>query len=113
PGLLALLHDLAAVVGGRQDAAEIAGVLATLKGLDGQEAVPTQLVVLGGLADGVGRRGKQLAAVLAGMPEADRPLATWAAGAFGQAATIAADVKRSVPERLAAVGLLAHAPWDV
>jgi putative membrane-bound dehydrogenase-like protein len=113
PGALALLHDLASVAGGRQDAIEIAGVLTTLKRYGGPDAVPTQLVVLGGLADGTGLRGKQLAAVLSGLPEANRPLAIWAAGAFGQAATIAADDHRPVAERLAAVRLLAHAPWDI
>lgn len=114
PGaMLAFLHDLAAVVGSRQDQSETAGVLTTLKRLAGPEAVPVQLTILGGLADGTGRRGKQLAAVLAGLPAADKPLADWASGAFGQAAAIAADAHKPVDERLAAVRLLAHAPWDV
>src|SRR5439155_10283135 len=38
--VLVLLHDLAAVVGSRQDAAEIAGVLSSLKRLSGPDAVP-------------------------------------------------------------------------
>ncbi len=112
-GLFSLQHDLAAVVGARQDAAEIAGVLRSLRGLNGLAAVPMEMTVLGGLADGTGRRGKQLAAVLSALPEEYRPLASWAASAFGQAAAIAADTHRPQPERLAAVRLLAHAPWDI
>ncbi len=109
----ALLQEMAAVVGARQDAAETAGVLAALKRLDGPDALPTQLAVLGGLADGTGRRGKRLTDVFAALPEAQRPLAEWAAGAFGTAAATAADSRRDAADRLAAVRLLAHAPWEV
>jgi putative membrane-bound dehydrogenase-like protein len=112
-GILALLHDLASVVGARQETAEFASVLTSLNRLAGPEAVPVEMTVLGGLADGTGRRGKQLAAVLAAFPENDRPLAAWASGAFGKAAAIAAETRRPAGERLAAVRLLAHAPWDV
>jgi putative heme-binding domain-containing protein len=112
-GIFAFIHDLAAVVGARQDASEVAGVLRSLRGLNGPAALPLEMNVLGGLADGTGRRGKQLVAVLAALPEEYRPLATWATGAFRQAATIAADARRPQSERLAAVQLLAHAPWDV
>jgi putative membrane-bound dehydrogenase-like protein len=112
-GLAALLHDLAAVVGARQDPADIARVLRGLHGLNGLAAVPTQLNVLGGLADGTGRRGKQLAAVLTALPDADKPLAQWAGQVFGQAAAIAADPHRPEGERLSATRLLAHAPWGV
>jgi putative membrane-bound dehydrogenase-like protein len=111
--VLALAHELAAVVGSRQDAAEIAGVLSVLKRLPGPEAAPIQFSILGGLADGTGRRGKQLGVVLAGLPEEFRTVAKWAAEAFGQAATIAADAHRPPTERLGAVRLLAHAPWDL
>jgi putative heme-binding domain-containing protein len=112
-GIFALQHDLAAIVGARQETAEIAGVLTGLRGLNGLTAVPMEMTVLGGLADGAGRRGKQLAAILAAFPDEYRPLATWAAGAFGQAAKIADDAHRPPGERLAAVRLLAHAPWDL
>jgi putative membrane-bound dehydrogenase-like protein len=112
-GIAGLLHDLAAVVGARQDAIEIARVLRGLHGLNGLAAVPTQLNVLGGLADGTGRRGKQLAGVLVALPEADQPLARWTSQVFGQAALIAADSHRPQAERISATRLLSHASWDV
>src|SRR5581483_1213936 len=102
-----LLHDLAAVVGARQEQAEVVGVLSTLRRQQGAGAVQVQLTVLGGLADGVGRRGKHLSA----LPHAHKALAAWADWAFGQAAGIAADPRRPADERLAAVRLLAHASW--
>jgi putative membrane-bound dehydrogenase-like protein len=111
--LRTMLHGLAAVVGARQDTAEIAGVLAALKRLDGADALHVQLTVLGGLADGTGRRGQQLAAVLAALPQARRPLVAWADTAFRHSALAAADARSPVAERIAAVGLLAHAPWAV
>ena len=108
-----MLHDLAAVAGSRQDMSEIADVLLTLKKHDSPASLPVQMTVLGGLADGTGRRGKQLAAVLTGLPEQNRALAAWAAEAFGHAAAIAADTGKPQVDRLAAVRLLAHAPWRV
>jgi putative heme-binding domain-containing protein len=111
--LRTLLHSLAAVVGARQDPAEVAAVLATLKRLDGPDALPVQLAVLGGLADGTGRRGKQFGTVLAGLPEPFRSQAEWGVGLLKQAAATAADGRPDVAERVAAIRLLAHAPWAV
>jgi putative membrane-bound dehydrogenase-like protein len=111
-GIAALLHDLAGVVGARQDATEIADVLRALCNLN-PSALPTQLNVLGGLADGTGRRGKQLAVVLAALPDRDGSLVPWAGDIFGKAAAIASDQRRPQPERVSATRLLAHAPWEV
>src|SRR5262249_55781192 len=91
--LRTLLHDLAAVAavaGAGREPAEIAATLAALNHLDGPDALPVQLVVLGGLADGTGRRGKQLGAVLSGLPEQFRSQAEWGAGLLRQAAATAA-----------------------
>jgi putative membrane-bound dehydrogenase-like protein len=112
PGIVALLHDLASVVGARQDIDEIAGVLTDLKRLAGPDAVPVQMTVIGGLADGTGRRGEQLASVLKRLPPDKQSLTVWAAGAFGQAIAAATDLDRPQADRLAGVRLLAHAPWE-
>src|SRR5205814_573802 len=53
------------------------------------------------------------AAVLAALPDQYRPLAGWASEAFGRAAGIGMDTLGPSAGRLAAVHLLAHAPWDV
>jgi putative heme-binding domain-containing protein len=50
---------------------------------------------------------------LSALPEQFHPLAEWAGHEFGDAAAIAVNVNRSQSDRLAAVRLLAHAPWNV
>jgi putative membrane-bound dehydrogenase-like protein len=111
PGRLTLLQELAALVGGRRDPAEVADVLAALTALPGPEKVRWQLAGLTGLANGMGRRGTQLAVFLESLPEAKKSLVEQTTLLLTQAAAVAADRKRALPERLASVGLLAHAPW--
>ncbi len=112
PGWLALLRELAAVVGGRGDADEVAGLLDTLQHLAGPDAARRQMAGLTGLADGMGRRGRQLSAFLAALPPSRKAAADGAARLLRQATKLAADPKRDVADRLTAVGLLAHAPWE-
>jgi putative membrane-bound dehydrogenase-like protein len=111
PDRLALLRELAALVGARREPGEVAEVLAALLALTGPEAVRWQMAGLNGLADGMGRRGTQLAAFLKSLPESRRPVAEQTNRLLARAGTLAADAKQDLPVRLAAVRLLAHAPW--
>jgi putative membrane-bound dehydrogenase-like protein len=110
-GRLTLLHELGALVGGRREPDEVAAVLAALAKLPGQGRVHWQMAGLGGLAEGIGRRGTQLAAFLAGLPPADQGVARHATALLAEAAAVATDRGRDLPQRRSAVGLLAHAPW--
>src|SRR5262249_20868262 len=62
-------------------------------------------------ADGMGRRGTQLAVFLKKLPQAKAIAATTAL--LKQAGALAVDPKKELADRLAAVRLLAHAPWDI
>jgi putative membrane-bound dehydrogenase-like protein len=110
-GRLVLLRELAALVGGRREPAEVAAVLAALAKLPGQGRVRWQMAGLGGLAEGMGRRGTQLAAFLAALPQAHRAVARQATALLSEAAAVATDRGRPRSDRGAALGLLAHAPW--
>jgi putative membrane-bound dehydrogenase-like protein len=112
PGRLALVRELAAVVGGRGDGDEVADLLTTLQRHPGPAAERWQMAGLVGLADGMGRRGKQLSAFLAALPPGRKAVGDVAAGLLRQAGEVAADPKRDLADRLTAVGLLAHAPWE-
>ncbi|HEV3443918.1 MAG TPA: PVC-type heme-binding CxxCH protein [Gemmataceae bacterium] len=111
PGRLTLLQELAALVGGRRDAAEVGETLAALAAISGHDQVRWQMAGINGLADGMGRRGTQLAAFLQSLPEADRSTAKQADDFMIQAARVASDRRRNLVERLPAIALLAHASW--
>jgi putative membrane-bound dehydrogenase-like protein len=110
-GRLALLRELAALVGGRGDAGEVAGLLDALHNLGGADRARWQTAALAGLAEGMGRRGKQLAAFLQSLPASHRAAGERAAELLRQAAAVAQDTGADPAVRLTAVGLLAHAPW--
>jgi putative membrane-bound dehydrogenase-like protein len=110
-GRQALLRELAALVGARRDPDEVADLLSTLAALPGQDGVRWQMTGLDGLAEGMGRRGTQLAAFLASLPASRKAVAGQATAMLSRAGDVAAGRKRDLPERLAAVELLAHAPW--
>jgi putative membrane-bound dehydrogenase-like protein len=112
PARLVLLRELATLVGGRGDAGEVAGLLDTLQHLPGPDPSRRQMAGLIGLADGMGRRGKQLSAFFAALPDSRKGAGDVAARLLRRAAELATDSKRDVADRLTAVGLLAHAPWD-
>jgi putative heme-binding domain-containing protein len=69
------------------------------------------MTALGGLAEGMGRRGNQLGAFLAKLPAERQEAGQQAARLLAQAAAVATDSKRDTPERVPAVRLLAHAGW--
>jgi putative membrane-bound dehydrogenase-like protein len=107
----ALLRELASLVGARGDAGEVADLFDTLHAVAGTDAAAWRMTGLAGLADGMGRRGVQLAAFLAGLPASRKETVSHAAALLRQAAETAGDAKRDNAERLIAIGLLAHAEW--
>ncbi len=113
PGRVALLHELSAVVGARRDGAEVAGLLDLLAGLSGKDRGRWQTAGLNGLAEGMGRRGTQLAAFLETLTDTRRPTADKALALLARAADLAKEPARPLEDRVAAVRLLAHAPWKV
>jgi putative heme-binding domain-containing protein len=113
PARLALLQELAALVGARRDPAEVGALLQKLFAAADRGAVPWQLAVLNGLADGLGRRGGQLGVVLKALPASYRPAVRQTEALLGGVAALAADAKKAAGERLAATRLLAHAPWKI
>jgi putative membrane-bound dehydrogenase-like protein len=111
PGRLALLQELAALVGARREPGEVADVLAALLARSGKEAVRWQMAGLNGLADGMGRRGTQLGVFLKSLPKDKQSVAGQVNRLLARAAAVAADAKQELPIRLAAVRLLAHVDW--
>lgn len=109
PGRLALVQELAALAGARQEPNEIAGLLAVLRALSGKDGVRWQMAGLNGLAGGMGRRGRQLSAFLHDLPAEQRQSVDAAEQLFAQAGKVGADSKREPSERVEAVRLLAHA----
>ncbi|MBI3858028.1 MAG: HEAT repeat domain-containing protein [Planctomycetes bacterium] len=91
------LRELATIVGSRRDKEEVAGVI---RGL-GTTAGRRQSAVLNGLAEGMARRGAKLGEFLGSLPEV-----------LSQAGGVALDGARPLPERLDAIRLLVHLPWD-
>jgi putative membrane-bound dehydrogenase-like protein len=112
-GRMALVQELSALVGARREPDEVAAVLDALGSLPGPDAVRWQMAGVNGLADGMGRRGAQLGVFLTSLGESKRPLAERATGLLAQAATLATDSGREPADRLAALRLLAHAPWKI
>ncbi|HEX5269959.1 MAG TPA: PVC-type heme-binding CxxCH protein [Gemmataceae bacterium] len=110
-GRFALLRELAAVAGARQNQNEIAPLLQALAAIEGAEAARWQMTGLDGLTEGMGRRGPGLSAVLRGWPANLRPAAAVADKLLAEAAKVAADPKADPGERLTAIRLTAHAPW--
>lgn len=109
---LTLVQELCALVGARRELPEVAAVLDGLGVLPGRDAVRWQMAGLTGLAEGMGRRSTQLGVFLQSLGETRRSAAERAAALLTQAATVAGDAKQDSAERLAAVRLLAHAPWE-
>lgn len=112
PSRFTLLNELTVLVGSRSDPGEVADVLEALGKLPAKDAVSWQIAGLNGLAEGMGRRGKQLGLFLKTLPEERRSAAEQATRLLGQAATVALDAKRETGNRISSVRLLAHASWD-
>src|SRR5439155_19022231 len=107
-----MMFDLAAIVGARQDLAEVAACLTALRNPPPRPGGPDPLRVLAALADGMARRGKSLNDFLTKLPDEQRDLRDWVGENFRAAATIAADPRAPGPARLAAIRLLASASWE-
>jgi putative membrane-bound dehydrogenase-like protein len=90
-------RELATLVGSRRDKDEVAAVVRDLSATPGRR----EASVLNGLAEGMARRGTKLGEFLGSLPEV-----------LSQAAGIAKDGARPLPERLDATRLLVHVPWD-
>lgn len=103
-----LLRELSTLVGSRRDPDEVAEVLKNSQGRDSR----TQLALLNGLAEGMGRRGSQLGAFLEAFPEAKRPIAAQGLRLLEDTASLASDASRDIAERLDAVHCLAHVSWE-
>jgi putative membrane-bound dehydrogenase-like protein len=113
PGRLALLHELSALVGARRDPDEVGGALEALQGLPGKDRARWQVAGLNGLAEGMSRRGTQMAAFLDSLPASRRPVVEKVGALLARAAERGRSAEVPLEERLAAVRLLAHAPWKV
>ncbi|MFN4257807.1 MAG: PVC-type heme-binding CxxCH protein [Gemmataceae bacterium] len=111
-GRLALLQELAALVGGGQDTEEIGLFLKNLTTIDGKESDRWQRTGLIGLTEGMGRRGAQLGTFLDKLPESQHHLATQVRQLLNQSVQVASNQERSSAERLEAIRLLAHASFD-
>jgi len=96
-------RELAAIVGSRRDKDEVAALIRGLSAAD----VRRQASVLTGLAEGMNRRSTRLAEFLGTLPEAEA-----AKVVIARSGAAAADASRPLPERLDAVKLLVHLPWD-
>jgi putative heme-binding domain-containing protein len=96
-------RELAAIVGSRKDKDEVAMVVRDIA----QAEPRRQSVVLTGLAEGMNRRSTKLGDFLGSLPEAETAKTILAKGAL-----VAADAGRPLPERLDAIRLLIHVPWD-
>lgn len=106
---LVLLQELAALVGARQDGKEVAGVLAPLFESSRQDALSRQMAVIGGLVEGMGRRGTQFSVFLKSQSGATE--LTRQTEKFFESIVALARSKKTPAERLPAVRLLAHAAW--
>lgn len=112
PARLALMQELAALVGARQEADEIAGVLAPLFLMPRQGALQWEMAVMAGLADGMGRRGSQLSAFLNKLPSSRKELPDSLKKFFEAIVNLAGNADAKAGDRLPAIRLLAHASWS-
>jgi len=107
--LLALSRDpvfcreLAAIVGSRKDRDEVSAVVRDAAASDARR----QAVILTGLAEGMSRRSTRLGDFLGSLPEAEL-----ARGILAKTGAVASDPARPLPERVDAVRLLVHVPWE-
>jgi putative membrane-bound dehydrogenase-like protein len=96
-------RELAAIVGSRKDMDEVAMVIRDIAHSDTRR----QATVMTGLAEGMNRRATKLGDFLGSLPEAETARAILAT-----AGAVATESMRTLPERLDAIRLLVHVPWD-
>jgi putative membrane-bound dehydrogenase-like protein len=111
-GQQVLVQELAALVGARRDAREIATVLADLMRLSGGPASQrTQRGVLLGIAQALGRRGSSLAQQLDKLPAEQAGVKQDVERLFARAADLAADKDAEAAARAQSIDLLAYASF--
>src|SRR5262249_34701539 len=93
------------------DADEVAGVLEALEGLSDKDRARWQFAGLNGLAEGMSRRGTQLATFLDALPASKRPVVEKTGALLAGGAGRGKNAELPLEERLAGVRLVAHAPW--
>jgi putative membrane-bound dehydrogenase-like protein len=120
PSQLLLIQELFTLVGARLDAAEVEQSLRALADIKSTEKLAWQLAGLNGVTDGMGRRGIQLEGFLKTLPSVKSAadpgkaaLVLWLDALLLNAAQIAANQTASLPDRVAAIRMLAHASWPV
>jgi putative membrane-bound dehydrogenase-like protein len=115
-----MVRALAAVVGARNDASEVASVLEVLltPGTPSPEPAQWQLAGVSGLVEGMARRGTRFRSIIAALPSSGvsrnhaDALKNRLDAVLGQAAVLASDTARPAEARSDAVRLLGQAPWD-
>jgi putative membrane-bound dehydrogenase-like protein len=107
---LKLVEELSTLVGSRQDVDEVTKLLETVLALPNKDAAAWQMAVRKGLADGMQRRGNQLAAFLQGLP-GKSALADRVEALASQTVSLARDGAGGTTQRLEAIGLLTQADW--
>ena len=106
-GQILLIQELSELVGSKRDVTEISSLLSAA---GKEKSAAFQRAVLTGLAEGVSRRGTPFPDFLTKMP--DKAAAKLAGEMLAKAGAPATDAKAKEEERLAAIGLLAHSPWE-
>jgi len=109
PGAAPVLSDLATIVGAQPNRA---GSIRLLKTAFADEAdLSRQLTVLGALGRGLARQGLSISTLIARQP-VDASLQESARALFKRAAATTWDGSRTETDRVAAVGMLAFAPYE-
>lgn len=108
---LQVLSDLASIVAARRDPDELELLLDAVFAVQGNSARKIQLAVRRGLIEGATRRGEQLPAVLARLPNTKKQLADKVTKLADESLAIASDATKPLPERLAAIAECAQLDW--
>jgi putative membrane-bound dehydrogenase-like protein len=118
PERLALVNELVALIGSRQDSEEVMQTLEALFAVTGDGATRWQAAGVNGLAQGMGRRGIRLSEFLVSLSKNDEirkralPLQEQVDRLFARLADQVGDSSLDRHDRLQAVPILAHAPWN-
>ena len=110
-GKLQVLGDLASVVAARRDPDDLELLLDTMFAVEGSSARKIQLAVRRGLIEGAARRGEQLPAVLARLPNTKKRLIDKITKLAEENLAIAREGNGASPERLAAIADCAQLDW--
>jgi putative membrane-bound dehydrogenase-like protein len=108
-GALALLSELASIVGAQTDSSRTVAVLK--QAFEARTPAVAQLAILRGVGQALSRRGLSISG-LVGASNGDPELKRAADSLFARAAHDAGDESQPAPNRIAAVRLLAFAPYS-